>query len=210
MKTKIIINFFIFLFFTSSCKKDDLREYKLEGYAQKGPFLMGSNVTIIELDNNLIPTGKSYYSTIDDNAGHFEIPRVTLSSNYAQIKVEGSYYDENFGGIPWGEDLTLFSTVDISKYSAVNINLMSHIEEKRIKYLLDKDVSFQNAKTQAHNELLKVFNLEDKTISNAEHLNITSPDIDGGILLLISSIIAKNFGTIYTLQEFLLNILTDF
>ncbi len=212
MKTKIIFILLLFLVIVSSCKKDYVsseKVYRLEGHAQKGPFISGANVTIIELDKNLVPTGKSYFSTIDDNAGHFTFPEVKFNSNYIQLKVEGNYYDEVLGGIPINE-ITLYSIVDISKDSIINVNLLTHIEQSRVQFLLDKGISFQNAQKQAQNELLKVFNLEDKAIGNAEQLDITSPNLDGGVLLLISSIIISNYGTGLEFQEFISNFVTDF
>jgi len=212
MKTKIIFILLLFLVIVSSCKKDYVsseKVYRLEGHAQKGPFISGANVTIIELDKNLVPTGKSYFSTIDDNAGHFTFPEVKFNSNYIQLKVEGNYYDEVLGGIPINE-ITLYSIVDISKDSIINVNLLTHIEQSRVQFLLDKGISFQNAQKQAQNELLKVFNLEDKGIGNAEQLDITSPNLDGGVLLLISSIIISNYGTGLEFQEFISNFVTDF
>ena len=186
-----------------------INNYLLDGYAQKGPFIIGSNITIIELDNKLVPTGKSYYSLIEDNLGHFSFPNVKFSSNYVQLKVEGKCYNEVTGDVPL-ENLTLFSTVDISNNSSINVNILSHFEQSRILNLVTKGKSFQDAQMQAQNELLKVFDIEDKVISNPELLDITSSNLDGGVLLLISSIIDNNIGSGMTSQEFITNFTTDF
>lgn len=207
MRKAIVLIFFALLM--TSCSKDDINTYKLEGYAQKGPFISGANVTIIELDNKLVPTGKSYYSTVEDNLGHFSFPNVKFSSNYVQLKVEGNCYNEVTGDVPM-ENLTLLSIVDISNNSLINVNLLSHFEQSRILNLVTKGTSFQSAKKQAKDEILKVFNLQDKLISNPELLNISSSNLDGGVLLFISSIIDNNIGSGMTSQEFITNFTTDF
>lgn len=211
MKYKIIFCLIIILLY--SCNKDEntpeFKKNNLEGYAQKGPFISGTDVTIIELDKNLVPTGKSYYSTIDDNSGHFIFPEVTFNSNFIELKVTGKYFDENLGGIPL-DGITLYSIVDFNDGTSLNINLLTHIEESRIKYLLAENVSFQQAQAQSHEELLKVFNLAGGLENNAADFDITSSTIDGGILLFISSVLLKNWGTGVLFQEFLSNFITDF
>jgi len=43
------------------------------GYAQKGPFINGSSVTVYDLQSNLSPTGKSFNAQIIDNKGHLNL-----------------------------------------------------------------------------------------------------------------------------------------
>lgn len=193
-----------------SCKKDaEEKNYDFVGYAQKGPFVTGSNVTIIELDENLSPTGKTYFSTIDDNAGHFTFPNVSLASQYVQLKVEGNYFDE-IGNHSLGEPITLFSIIDVTDHSTININILTHIEHLRIFTLVSNGESYSDARAQAQYELLTVFNLENYSTDNAELLDITSSDIDDGILLAISAIVQANFGSGMQFQEFITNLTTDF
>ena len=70
----------------ADCKKDDspsLKKLNLTGYAQKGPFINGSSVTVYDLQSDLSPTGKSYNAQIMDNIGEKDsvvgfLPKIIL------------------------------------------------------------------------------------------------------------------------------------
>jgi len=173
---------------TNSCKKknddDSLKQYNLSGKAQKGPFAPGANVTISELDENLNPTGRNFYTTIMDYEGNFQIPNVELASSYVELKVEGSHYNEYIGVTLSMSPITLYCIVDLSQSSHNNVNILTHLEKDRlIKYKHD-GYSFSEAKRLAQKEVLKIFNLDNISIQNSENL-----DISNGILLATSLII---------------------
>jgi len=194
----------------SSCKKENnSKSYNVVGYAQKGPFLTGANVTIMELDSKLNPTGRVFTSTIVDNTGKFTFPNVQFASSYVQIKVTGRAYNEVVGGIPM-EDLTLQSIADLSTTTTVNVNIMTNMVEARLKTLVDAGSSFKDAKTQSETELLKAFYLDSLTLSSSETSNLTNNSVQGGTLLLVSAIIQSNIGTNLTFQEYVTNLQTDF
>ncbi len=96
-------NYFIliaFLLFISSCEKEGnepKQNFEIKGYAQKGPYRSGTNITVMELKDNLNATGLNYYTTVTDNFGSFLIPDVELSSNYAELMADGFYFNENWG-----------------------------------------------------------------------------------------------------------------
>ncbi|HRZ80484.1 MAG TPA: hypothetical protein P5044_10785, partial [bacterium] len=48
-------------------------KYKIAGYVQKGPFAQGSEITIAEIDSELVPIGTSYTTSTIDDFGSFEI-----------------------------------------------------------------------------------------------------------------------------------------
>jgi hypothetical protein len=133
LKKSFSILFILILF---ACQKDNWPIIRnIQGFAQKGPFLVGSDVTISELDKNLNPTGKVFFSTIDDNKGRFKIPEVELASQYIQVKVEGKYYHEVWRGFPHDE-LTLYSLADLSEGNFSNVNLLTHIQKSRVELLV--------------------------------------------------------------------------
>ena len=59
------------------------------GSVEKGPFVLGSSVTIFELDSTLAQTGKSFSTTIADNMGSFEQRNLNLASRYVELKADG-------------------------------------------------------------------------------------------------------------------------
>jgi len=82
----------IIIILVISCKKENINNYHIHGVAQKGPFICGSNIIISELDGNLNPTGKTYFTTIIDDKGAFDIPDVEFASSYVQLMVDGYYF----------------------------------------------------------------------------------------------------------------------
>lgn len=186
------------------------KTYSIEGYAQKGPFIIGSNVTVSELNEDLYPTGKVFFATILDNEGRFELPGVLLVSPYIQIKVEGSYFTETQGGVPTGEVLTLYSIADIRDKQTINVNILTHLEKDRVEHLVqDESKSFKEAKKQALDELLKVFDLNNYDVPSSEELSMLSESEGNAVLLTISAII-EGFYNYERKLELITNFQRDF
>jgi hypothetical protein len=210
-----ILRIAVLLFFVLiSCQKEDetnlSKTYDLSGFAQKGPFLIGSEVTIIELNNELNPTGKVFFSTIEDNSGYFSFPDVVFESDFVQIKVEGEYYNEVVGCVNSMSEIILYSIVDISDNSIINVNIITHLVQARANHLFKEGINFSDAYNQAFNELLAVFYVENIGFNKPEKLDLTTSDSSGGILLLISSIIQSNISSGMIFSEFLTSLTNDF
>ena len=171
------------VFFTA-CKKDAvLKKEIFSGYAQKGPFVAGSSVTIMELDNNLDQTGKTYHTIVIDDLGRFEEKNIELVSNFVELKVGGRCFNE-FCGCTM-EATTLYALVDISDRNSANVNVLTHLEKPRVEYLVKQGMSFTEAKQQAQREVLAIFGFTPPQ-NSSEDLNV----IDDGMLLAISCIFA--------------------
>jgi hypothetical protein len=168
----------------TTCKKDAaVKKEIFSGYAQKGPFVVGSSVTIVELDANLDQTGKTYFTTISDNLGSFEQKNIELVSNYVELKADGSYFNETTGAV--FAITTLYALVDISDVNSANVNVLTHLEKPRVEYLIKQGKSFADAKQQAQKEVLAIFGFTPSNTSS-EALALTND----GMLLAISSILA--------------------
>gem|GEM_PF-3433072 len=166
------------------------KTYSIEGYAQKGPFIVGTDVTVSELNDELFPTGRVFFATVLDEKGYFELPGIILESPFIQIKIQGLSYSETQGGVPLPGELTLYSIADIRETQTINVNILTHLEKERVEYLVQNESkSFNEAKQQALEELLSVFSLEDHSINAFEELSILSESEGNAILLAISSII---------------------
>lgn len=179
----------------------------VSGYAQKGPFINGTTITIYELQDNLSPSGKSFDSQIKDNTGKFSLSNVSLSSKYVKLKAEGFYYNEISGDVS-SSPLTLYALSDITSKNSVNINLLSHLEKDRVEYLLGQGKKFAEAKKQAQKEILNIFSISRDNMADSETLDISSGGDDNAILLAIS-IILQGYRTTSELSELLANISSD-
>ena len=189
MKHKIILAFILLIFF--GCKKtEDISQNKkkIEGSVQKGPFSIGTNITINELNQDLSQTGRTFTTQISDNSGHFAINNINLSSNYISLRADGFYFNEVLG-LPSKAQITLNAISYISDKNVINVNILSHLEKPRVEYLLEHGVNFSDAKSQAQAEVLNVFNLESPNFEPSEDLNIIKEGENNAILLAISVIL---------------------
>ncbi len=189
MKSKNLNFFLIAVFFLSACQKEDEKtKYNIQGYAQKGPFRPGTEISISELDDNLQPTGLIYYSTVSDKNGKFDFPVVEFKSQYVELIADGFYYDELINR-PTEEKLLLKAITDLSVTSSINVNILTHISNERIKYLVQREgKSYSDAKLQAQNEILGIFSFANNNDEQFEELDISSASDRNLQLLVVSSI----------------------
>jgi len=213
MKTYLIL-LVIFILFSCNKLSENIDNEKivhketLTGYAQKGPYLNGSSITIFELDENLNQTGKTFVTQISDNTGLFSLNDLDLISQYVLLKVDGYYFNE-VKGENENSPLTLYALSDITDLSTINVNIMTYLEKNRIEYLINNGIDFSVAKDSAQKELLRVFSISKDTISNSETLDISQAGDVNAILLAISVILQSNREIAY-FTELLANFINDF
>ena len=102
----------------------------LSGKVQKGPYVQGTEITVRELDSSMTPTGNTFTGPIDDHAGNFII-KGTLAYKIVELSADGYYFNEVSGSLS-ASPLTLQALSDLTDSSSVNVNLMTHLEKKRV------------------------------------------------------------------------------
>jgi len=211
MKTVRLFLVLILFLLAFSCDKDDnqtnISLAKVTGFVQKGPYLNGTTITIAELSSDLNPTGKNFTSQILDNKGSFEIKDVTLLSQYVELIANGFYFNE-VDNDNSAAQLTLFALSDLADKSTLNVNVLSHLEKRRVEYLISTGKTFNDAKKQAQSEILKIFEIQKSNMPESENLDISQSGDDNAILLAIS-VILQGYLTVSDLSELLANISTD-
>jgi len=206
----LIIMISMIAFLTNCTKNDSSSQSKIQnitGYAQKGPFINGSSVTVYDLQSDLSPTGKSYNSQITDNKGTFQLSNISLSSNYISLRADGFYYNE-ISGRQSAAQITLYALSDITGKIDINVNILTDLEKLRVEYLMNNGKSFTDSKIQAQKEILAIFNIEKSDIKTSENLDISESGDDNGILLAISSIL-QGYRSESEMTELLSNISND-
>ena len=178
----------------------------LSGKVQKGPYVQGTEITVREFDSSMIPTGNTFTGPIDDNTGSFSI-KGTLVYKVVELSADGYYFNEVSGSLSTAK-LNLQALSDLTDSSSVNVNLMTHLEKKRVEYLMDTGLTFAAAKTQAQGEIMKIFNIDNVTLGNSETLDISKSG-DGNAVLLAISAILQSDKTEAQLTELLSTINTD-
>ena len=139
---KIALSTALFLVMLSfGCGSDGLTNRTISGVSQKGPFVMGSTVTVQELQrNSLAQTGSSFMGKISNDQGEFTISSVPLASQYVMLKVDGFYRNE-VTGTKSKSSITMTALADISDRDHVNINLFTHLENDRVTHLVASEGS---------------------------------------------------------------------
>lgn len=171
-----------------------VKNLKLTGYTQKGPFVNGSDVMAFELANgqSLGQTGKSYKGAITTSDGYFDVNVVSLTSQYVQLIGSGYYLNEVSGEKSSGQ-LSLNALTDLTERDRANINLLTHLEFFRVQELVkNKKLGIGEAKLQAEREILEAFHMELDNFGNTEDLNIFSKGEDNAVLLAISILLQRD------------------
>ena len=70
----------------------------LKGYAQKGQFIKGSQVTAFAVGADMVATGESFPANISDDLGTFAITGKT-EAPYLELRAEGYYFNEVTGEV---------------------------------------------------------------------------------------------------------------
>ena len=179
----------------------------LAGVVQKGPFVNGSSLTVFELDDHLVQTGKSYNTQILDNSGTYSLAGIPFTSNYVLLKADGFYFDEAKGENATAP-ITLYAIADITDRTTVNVNLMSHLEKGRVEYLAGTGISLSDAKHQADQEILRMCSLEKADFQDPDRLDIAAAGDDNAILLAVTMILAGGRDPAQ-LSELLANLASD-
>lgn len=177
----------------ASCEKspetgEPVNKEKISGFVQKGPYLVGTSLDLLELNADLGQTGKVFRTDIENNRGAFEINNIELSSSFVEISANGFYFNE-VRGENSSAQLTLSAVSDLSDKSSLNVNVLSHLEKDRLLNLVNGGMSFGDAKSQAQEEVLRVFTIEKEDIAESEMLNIAKEGDDNAILLAVSVIL---------------------
>lgn len=159
----------------------------ISGVSQKGPFLVGSTITLHEVDDETFNlSGRSFPDKIKNDKGEFEISYKDLSSNFALFIADGYYRNENTGKKSTAP-IKLNALSDLTDRSSVNVNILTHLEYDRVKYLiLEEGMEYGAAKTQAQKEILGAFGIDVEKSVNAEELSIFGKTENDGALLALS------------------------
>lgn len=187
---------FLLIFCISSCEglnpdfngndnTTDTETIRIKGYAQKGQLIKGSHITAFALNSNLVATGDSYPSEIADNVGSFVI-NAKNSAPYLELRAEGYYFNEVTGKV---ENAPIYlSAICMSASADINVNLFTTITTPRIKKLISSGIKYQDAVTQAQNELLEALN-EDRKDTDFTELDIMGSGNADAMLLAYACMI---------------------
>jgi hypothetical protein len=178
------------------------------GVAQKGPLLLGSQVTAQELDASLIPTGKQYTYQVSSDLGSFS-PTSTFTSAYIDVLATGYYFDEVLGKVSTGT-VALNGLNVLSSDTVLNVNLLTTLAYQRVKKLMTVGgMTFLTARSQAENEVLAALGIrEGNQYGNFGNLDLSKKRDGDNILAAISSLFVYG-NTSGTMSSLIANFQSD-
>jgi hypothetical protein len=211
--TYLIILIALFL----GCKKVDnstgtppippIKKDKISGLVQKGPYINGTQIIMYVLDDKLAQTGKVFNTQITDNKGSFQLTNVELSSKFVQLAANGYYFNEASNAITIAP-LQLNALTDVTDASTINVNILTHLEKRRVEYLVKSGKTFTEAKKTAQQEIQAIFGIQIAQSTVSEKLDIATAGDANAILLAISLIIQGEL-SVGDLSELLATISAD-
>ncbi len=208
MKQLISISLIVALIFScSDGEESGISVDNIDGFVQKGPYIGGTQVQIISLNSDLSQTGTNYTTEIGNDQGFFSINNINLASQYLKLSGIGYYFNEISGRLS-NSNLSLQTIANIENKNSLNINILTHLERKRVEYLFANGMTFTEAKTKATNEIFNIFCFSAVNTIETETLNILKNGENNAKLLAISLILQANL-SVADLSELLFDISAD-
>ncbi len=176
----------------------------LNGAVQKGPFVVGSTITVSALDAKANPTGQTFFTQTSNDKGEFSVD--FSAAGQVALQGEGYYYDEISGGLS-GSQLTLRALYVIDKAGPQQayLNLVTHLTYLRVRRLVLQNNSFAAAVAQAEKELrtaLAITLPDFEPGSAGISMNILGGDTPANeYLLAVGSVLIGASGSDAALQE---------
>ena len=192
--------------FNSTLELASVRGISVKGFVQKGPFEKNAFVTIREIDEDGVPTGR-FVQTRTDEMGGYSIETDTIFFKHVVIEGKGKYRDELTGKMS-DEPVTLKAIVDLSAVNQANVNVLTQLEYDRIMYLISQEsYKLSDAKTLAKNDVeLAIFGMA----LNADFLSLdVLGSTEDDIRLLALSALLLNGRTPEEFVQTLQNLGTD-
>lgn len=166
----------------------------VSGFVQKGPFLRGSVVSVLELDaETFVPTGFVSEGTIRNDSGAYSVELEGFLSPNVLVKAEGMFHNE-FTGKATEIPVVLYALANLSGRNSVNVNLLTYLEHRRVLHLVASNkLTLEEAKTQAEREVFEAFGIVGD-FALAEDLNIYGEGDGNAALLAISMLMMGGLG----------------
>ncbi len=169
---------------SASVSENIAKQY--QGFVQKGPFEVGANVVISQLDSSGGPTGNSINTKVDNVSGRFtyQLPNdwnIGLETGSLKISAEGFFFDEA-NGKKSDKKINLSAITNSPEFSSVN--LLTNWAVDRVEVLLQDGKKLASTIDQSKNELLNIFGVDN--INQLDIAQLDSFASDNALLLLLS------------------------
>lgn len=170
------------------------------GFVNRGQYNVGSEVVLREVDSTLALTGYAYHTTVDDSSGRFTFENVKLTQPYVYIEVNGAANPLCYESGPNQSQVRREAQAyaDIRKGDTISVNLLTHMQAKRLKLYMDRGLSFDSSMSELQKELSDFF-LLDSLQRDFNKLNLATEQADN-YYLLGATVLDEGF--LYLAQSF--------
>ena len=180
----------------------------ISGKIQKGPFVLGSEVKIQELGDDLSPNGNVFITQTSNSFGEFNYSG-KIGTKFIEVIVTGYYFDEVSAVLSNGQ-LTLRTIIPVKNprgdQSAGerqrdgqgrlvvpgNVNILTSLQYGRLKYLFQNGETFKNAYSESMTQALQVFGFQPLNNDELSSLSIASTGSGNAKLLAASAILLQS------------------
>jgi hypothetical protein len=120
--------------------------------AEKGPFVIGSTVSVNRLDSQARPTASTLTTETEDNLGNFSF---SIEPGPVSISVDGFHFNEITGSLAQGR-LTLRAIYEVQDTTTqrAHVNILTHLIHLRVETLVRAGSSIPNAVQTAQTEFV--------------------------------------------------------
>ena len=174
---------------TAAVNVEKVDSAKVVGFAQKGPFVNGSVVTVYGLDSALNTTSEKFTGKVVGDSGYFKVDGITLNSQFALVEANGFYKNAVTGKNTSGSKTQLNAIVDLSaKDVKANVNILTELEYARVVQLVTKEkFNVPAAKVKATKEILGLFGVTVDGEISASEISLADTN-KAGVALYAASI----------------------
>ena len=169
--------------------------FSLRGDVQKGPFAVGSEITVNVLDTTLGPTGTVCNTQTSDSLGDFVVSSM-IGTPEVEIVAQGFYFDELSNRLS-DSQIQLRGISDLSRNGSPNVNILTTLQEQRLKALVSHGNTFAAASTQSQTEVLLLLGISAASVNGLSTLD--SMRIDGATdqdaVLLAASVVLSQMAS---------------
>jgi len=166
---------------------------RLQGSVQKGPFILGSDMDISQLDSELNPTGFVYSTQTINDKGEFVL--ALEPSGPVEVRGSGYYYNEIIGDLTGPLTLRAFYVPSEEGVQSVYVNIVTHLIAKRVKALVSEGVDFDDAVSQAEGELKDELDITEPGFtgfSNSTSMNLLGGDTgSNAYMFAVSTVLSR-------------------
>ena len=174
----------------------------LSGVAQKGAFLKDSNVTLCKLDEKMLCTSDVLESKVSDDKGSYEFKTLPWSGR-SRLSISGYYFDELTGKTSlFPATITAIVNIKSNVKQRKNTNLLTDMRAKRMKDLVEKGKSVDEASDESKDDVKKLFNVSSDDFTSLDLADFSEGKASVNVeLLRISAAVANAQDPVGTLEE---------